>query len=92
MNTLQAMEVIKNVQDRLEGLQVTVKKHLVDVKPMSDLSNWYPKWYKTYLKKSSSELCHFWKISRKGGESQDSILEHPWSNFLLTSAKALAVY
>ena len=90
MNTLQAMEVIKNVQDRLEGLQVTVKKHLVDVKPMSDLSNSYTKWYKTYLKKSSSVTSG--RYQGRGGGSQDSILEHPWSNFLLTSAKALAVY
>ena len=40
--------------DRLEGLQL--EKHLVDVKPMSDLSNWDTNGYETYLKNPALAL------------------------------------
>ena len=56
MTTLQATAVLKNIENNLEGLQVTVEKNLVNVKPMSDLSNWNTTGYETYLKNPAQEL------------------------------------
>ena len=56
MTTLQATAVLKNIENNLEGLQVTVEKNLVNVKPMSDLSNWNTTGFETYLKNPAQEL------------------------------------
>ena len=66
MNNLQATEVIKNVENKLEGLQVTVGKNLVNVKPMSDLSNWDTTGYETYLKNQAQELPENIKTRKEG--------------------------
>ena len=69
MNTLQATAVLKNIENKLEGLQVTVEKNLVNVKPMSDLSNWDTTGYETYLKNPAQELPE--NIKDKGARTKD---------------------
>ena len=56
MTTLQATAVLKNIENNLEGLQVTVEKNPVNVKPMSDLSNWNTTGFETYLTNPAQEL------------------------------------
>ena len=45
---------------------MTIEKHLVDVKPMSDLSNWDTTWHQTYLKNSAQELLLLENIKEEG--------------------------
>ena len=69
MTTLQATAVLKNIENKLEGLQVTVEKNLVNVKPMSDLSNWDTTGYETYLKNPAQELQE--NIKDEGARTKD---------------------
>ena len=69
MTTLQATAVLKNIENKLEGLQVTVEKNLVNVKPMSDLSNWNTTGYETYLKNPAQELPE--NIKDEGARTTD---------------------
>ena len=69
MTTLQATAFLKNIENKLEGLQVTVEKNLVNVKPMSDLSNWNTTGYETFLKNPAQELPE--NIKEEGARTTD---------------------